>query len=291
MPKALSGFYNFRTKLSHKLFRRPIYLKAAFDNRIKAPKLTVIFLHGISATSDTWRTTLREFNKNPDLKNVRLIALDLLGFGKSLQANWLDYDYLDYNSALHHSLKYYKITGPFVIVGHSMGSLIAANFAADRHTSENLVGLILVSPPILMPEELAKLPDKVYTKSYSALHRLAKDEPALSVVANLVQRFSSFRSQYIKTPAFGRSMDQIILNHLNYQTFDKIKVPTLIIHGHFDPLVMKSNLKQAADRNPRIRFCSVIGHHDISTQKRTKILIELKRILREQQHANQTHTV
>ena len=155
MPKALSGFYNFRTKLSHKLFRRPIYLKAAFDNRIKAPKLTVIFLHGISATSDTWRTTLREFNKNPDLKNVRLIALDLLGFGKSLQANWLDYDYLDYNSALHHSLKYYKITDPFVIVGHSMGSLIAANFAADRHTSENLVGLILVSPPILMPEELA----------------------------------------------------------------------------------------------------------------------------------------
>ena len=47
MPKALSGFYNFRTKLSHKLFRRPIYLKAAFDNRIKAPKLTVIFLHDI----------------------------------------------------------------------------------------------------------------------------------------------------------------------------------------------------------------------------------------------------
>jgi len=31
-----------------------------------------------------------------------------------------------------------------------------------------------------------------------------------------------------------------------------------------------------------LRFVSVIGYHDVSTNKRSKILIELKRILREQ---------
>lgn len=286
MPRALRKSYNFFATLKHRFFHIPIRLKVAYDRKVKHPELTAIFLHGISATSNTWHTTLKQFSHNPDLKNVRLVALDLLGFGKSLQAAWLDYDYLDYAKALNVALKKLKISSPIVIVGHSMGSLIAADYAANYPEHQPLVGLILVSPPVLMAYELAKLPDKVYTKSYSALHKLAEDEPALEVVANFVQRFSSFNSSYIKTPAFGRSMENVILNHRNYQTFTKLKVPTLIIHGHFDPLVMGSNLRHAVKANPTyLRYVSVMGHHDVSASKRTKILIELKRILREQIHA------
>lgn len=283
MTRAKGKFYNWRTRFLHRFLRRPIRLKVAYDTKNKHPRLTVIFLHGISATSATWRTTIRQLSANPDFENVRFIALDLLGFGKSLQANWLDYDYLDYEKALDNTLKHLKISSPIVLIGHSMGSLIAANYAVDYNSNFNLVNLILVSPPVLMSEELAKLPDKVYTKSYGSLYRLAKDEPAIEVVANFVQRFSSFSSRYIKTPAFERSMDNIILNPENYHTFTKIRIPTLILHGHFDPLVMRSNLKKIATANSQyVRFISVIGHHDISTQKRNKIMIELKRILREQ---------
>ena len=283
MPRANSKFYNFRTRVWHKILRRPIHLKAAYDSKLKNPKLNVVFLHGISATSDTWRTTIRQFSKTPDLKDVRFIALDLLGFGISLQSTWLDYDYDDYDRALDTALRHLKVEGPVVLVGHSMGSLIAADYATNYQSSFDIVHLILVSPPVLMSEELAKLPDKVYTKSYGSLHRLANDEPVMEVIANFIQRFSSFSSKYIKTPAFGRSMDNIILNHKNYRTFTKIKVPTLIIHGHFDPLVMRSNLKHVAEVNSKyVRFVSVMGHHDVSAQKRSKMLIELKKILREE---------
>lgn len=283
MARANSRFYNFRTHFVHKILHYPIHLKVTYDSKVKNPRLTVIFLHGISATSATWRTTIRQFSNNPDLAGVRFIALDLLGFGASLQSKWLDYDYQDYNQALDVSLKHLKITGPVVLVGHSMGSLIAADYAINFKPSVDLVRLILVSPPVLMAEELAKLPDKVYTKSYGSLHRLAKDEPVMEVIANFIQRFSSFSSKYLKTPAFGRSMDNIILNRYNYRTFTKLRVPTLIIHGHFDPLVMRSNLKRVAENNSRyITFISVMGHHDISAQKRSKILIELKKVLREE---------
>lgn len=276
--------YNSITWLWHKVFLKPLRLTRAYDNHAKHAQLTVVFLHGISATSDTWRTTIKQIEKDSELSRVRLISLDLLGFGKSLRANWLKYNEAEYLRALHRSLKSIRRSGPIVLVGHSMGSLLAADYVVNYDNAIDIKRLILVSPPLLMANELAKLPDQVYTKSYHALHKFANDVPAAEVIAKLVQKFSSFRSEYIKTVAFERSMDNIILNPRNYQTFVKIHIPTLIIHGHFDPLVMSSNLKRAASRNPHyLRYTSVIGQHDISVGKRAKILLELKKLLKEEQ--------
>ena len=240
-------------------------------------------MHGISATSQTWRTTLRQFQSDKTLAGVRLVALDLLGFGESLKADWLKYNEAEYNRALDCALRKLRAKGALVLVGHSMGSLIAANYVVNYEPAVKVSNLILVSPPLLMADELAKLPDQVYTKSYGALHKFATDVPAAEVIAKIVQRFSSFRSDYIKTVAFERAMDNIILNPHNYQTFVKIHLPTVIIHGHFDPLVLGANLRRATKRNPHyLKYISVIGHHDISAGKRAKILVEIKKILKEE---------
>jgi len=282
-------FYNAATWVWYNLFRRPIYLKAAYDNKLPNPELTVVFLHGISANSDTWLKTCHEFGQEPDLERTRIVALDLLGFGKSLQADWLDYVYLDYNKALDRALKKLKVKGPVILIGHSMGSLIAADYATNYQPSADLKKLILVSPPVLMASEVAKLPDKVYTKTYASLHQIATDVPAAETVARLIQRFSSFRSYYIKTAAFAKSMEEIILNPKNYQTFTHIHIPTIIIHGYFDPLVMGSNLRHAAKANPHyLTYISALGHHDISAAKRAKILLEIKKVL---QNERQTQTL
>ncbi len=284
MTWSSNGLYNLTTYVWHKMLHRPIVMKPLFVRKVKNPRLTVIFLHGTSATSETWRITMRQFSRNPELDEISFYALDLLGFGKSLQSDWLDYDYHDYEQALESTMKKFRIKTPVVLIGHSMGALIAADFAVNFPTKFDICRLILVSPPVLMNAELAKLPDKAYTKSYSSLQKIAAEEPAVEVLANFIQRFSSFRSKYLRTPAFGKSMDQIILNRKNYQTFTNIKTPTLLIHGHFDPLVMYSNLKRVADHNTHVRFASVMGHHDVSSHKRTKILIELKKTLREIDH-------
>lgn len=272
--------YNRRKWLWHRILRVPIKLHKAYDNHVRRPVLTVVFLHGISADSSTWRTTLKQIEKDPDLKNIRLVAFDLLGFGESLKADWLRYDMTEYNKILNRTLKSLHPKGKLVLVGHSMGCLIAANYAANYEKALTIDGLILVSPPVLMAGELAKLPDKVYTKSYAALHKIATDVPAAEVVAKIAQKFTSFRSEHIKSVGFQKSMDEIILNRSNYRTFANLRIPTLIIHGHFDPLVIGKNLRRVAERNSRyVHYVSVIGQHDISVGKRAKIIAELKRYL------------
>ncbi len=282
MNKLKRYVYDAAHYTKHKILRRPIVLKAIYDTKTKKPDATVVFLHGIAATSSTWRHTIQQFSKDSELKNVRLLALDLLGFGKSLRPDWLNYNYEDYDRALDRTFKKLHIKSPIILVGHSMGGLIAAHYAAEFPYSANLIGLILVSPPILMSNELARLPDKIYAKSYGSLNKLAKEEPAVEVIGNFVQRLSSFRSDYLTTSAFGKSMDAVILNRQNYRMFSKIKLPTLIIHGRFDPLVMRSNLKRVAEHNRHIRYVGVLGHHDISVAKRAKMLTEIKRLLKEE---------
>lgn len=257
-------------------------MHVSHDITLGQPNLTVVFLHGIAATSEGWRRSIGQIVKGGELDNVRLVALDLLGFGRSLHANWLDYDYLEYDLALERTLKKLKVKTPLVLVGHSMGALITADFVANFKHKFDLARVILVSPPVLMAEEMARFPDKIYTKSYSSLHRLAGEEPAVDVIARLIQRFSSFRSNYLKTRAFDRSMQNIILNPHNFQTFTKLRVPTLIIHGRFDPLVVRSNLIKASKENPTyIKYISVLAHHDITSNKRVKIVAELKKAQKE----------
>lgn len=278
----ISKLYNSITWFWHKILRYPIRMRCTFDNHVADPELTVIFLHGIAADSGTWRTTFREISQDKSLHKVRLVALDLLGFGKSLHASWLDYDYYDYVMAINRTIKHLKIASPIILVGHSMGALIAGHYATSQHASVRPLRLILVSPPVLLAAELAHLPDKVYTKTYGSLHQFANDVPAIETLARLIQRFSSFRSDYLKTPSFQKSMDNIILNRENYKTFTSIKTPTLLLHGHFDPLVLGANLRRVAKNNSRyVRYQSVIGHHDVSVGKRVKIIAEIKKGLKD----------
>ena len=273
-------FYNFFTYFYHRILGRPLCMKKALEIKPKKPELTVVFLHGIAANSSTWKHTFSQLSREPALAHTRLVALDLLGFGKSLKADWLDYNYADYDEALGTALNKLHIKTPVIIVGHSMGCLITAHYAKNHRKC--LSGLILVSPPILMQDELAKLPDKFYLKSYSSLHKLAED-PAVKTLAAFITKVSSFRDKYLKTTAFARSMENIILNPNNYKTFEKLNVPTHIIHGHFDPLVYGPNLVRVSKNNPsHLKLYKVMGDHDLSLTKRKKILTLIEKALKDE---------
>lgn len=259
----------------HRILRRPFELKVVNRRTVKKPRYHVIFLHGIAATSHTWRQTFNLVKKEESLADLQLLNCDLLGYGKAATKDWMKYDYTEYIEALLQTVKKLESGVPVILIGHSMGALIAARFAKKYPDLVQMA--ILVSPPVLLPEEIAGLPDKFYLKTYRKADQLI-EKPPLSTLAPFIEKVSAFRSKYTKTPAFARSMENIVLNNDNFATFCELEVPGVIIHGRVDPLVYGPNLARVVKKNENLQLLCTIGHHDINSVKRQKILKILKEV-------------
>jgi pimeloyl-ACP methyl ester carboxylesterase len=79
-------------------------------------------------------------------KNSGYIALDLLGFGKSPVATWSAYDARSQARSVRLTCRLLGFRGPVVVVGHSLGGLVAVELA--RHSPRFISRLVLCSPPL-----------------------------------------------------------------------------------------------------------------------------------------------
>lgn len=231
------------------------------------PEITVVFLHGIAASSSTWRKSLPSLTKDPDLRKVRFITLDLIGFGKAEHPEKFDYDYPSYRKALTRTLKKLKIDTPLVLCGHSMGCLLAIDYASNGDVL--IDQLILVSPPIIRAQEVSRLRDQIYARLYTKLRENTGAKP-VGALARFVDALSSFERRYLDTEAFRQSMDKIILNRTNYQMAVNLRMPMEVLHGRLDPLVISKNLHDIAGRNKSFHLTETFGGHDITGAKAVK---------------------
>jgi pimeloyl-ACP methyl ester carboxylesterase len=101
---------------------------------------TVVLLHGILGNGDYWSEVAAQ------LPGQRGIALDLLGFGTAPKPARVAYDYADHVDAVVATLDALGLSEPVVLVGHSMGALIALRLAAEH--PELVSRLILVGMPV-----------------------------------------------------------------------------------------------------------------------------------------------
>ena len=254
----------------HKVLRLPLRMRVRYDHcAITKPEITVVFLHGIAASHATWRHILPDLAHDKDLSKVRFVTLDLIGFGKSEKPKWFKYDYASYRKTLTRTLRKLKITTPLMICGHSMGCLIAMDYAENGDIMVDQ--LILISPPIIRAREAASIQDQFYDKVYNTLNQHT-DSRAVGALASVVESLSSFEKKSLNTQAFRETMDKIILNKDNYAMITDLKVPMEIIHGRLDPLVIGANLRSAAKQNSRINITETFGGHDIVGAKAKKTI-------------------
>jgi len=109
----------------------------------RAGAVTVVFESGVAATSQNWLQVQEQV-----AQYARTVSYDRAGLGWS-SASATARTPGNIARELRETLRAAGIEGPFVIVGHSFGGLIARRFAAEY--ADEVVGVVLVDP--MRPEE------------------------------------------------------------------------------------------------------------------------------------------
>ncbi|QWT23596.1 alpha/beta hydrolase [Subtercola sp. PAMC28395] len=217
----------------------------------------VVLLHGVASSSVTFANVVPLIQQNH-----RCIAIDLLGFGGSPIPENCDYTIGDHAAAVERAIRNLHLKTPFVLVGHSMGSLIAARLAARTRLSIEKV--VLVSPPIyLSPEELSDKLDRGVMDFYLRAYKYVRENKEFTLRhAAIVERFLSIpKAMDINdrtwTP-FVKSLKNSIESQTTISDLASITVPVDVIYGSLDEFHSEGVLK-IVSRLSGVRTHRILG--------------------------------
>ena len=128
-------------------------LKLAYDDSGERDRPAVVFLHGLSSARTTW------WRIAPSVADrCRVVALDQRGHGESEHAAGDTYVLAKYNADTIAFCE--EVVGqPAVLVGHSLGGVVAASVAAQR--PDLVRGLLLEDPPLYRGQDSQRSPSGV----------------------------------------------------------------------------------------------------------------------------------
>ena len=193
----------------------------------KKTDVPIVFIHGVGLNHKIWEPQINVFENT-------FLAYDILGHGKTpLNKENLSFD--DFSNQLINLIDELNIRR-IHLVGFSIGSLIARNFASKY--SDRLESLILLCSIFRRTEkqqqivkdrfELAK---KSKSLSKQALKRWFTDE-YLEKNPNTYNKISSILEQ--NSIENFLKIYELFVNHKDDEQFEKIKTKTLIMTGEGD---------------------------------------------------------
>jgi pimeloyl-ACP methyl ester carboxylesterase len=220
-------------------FRRAPILHVAID---EGAGPVVVLLHGIASSSVTFANVV------PLIRDRhRVISIDLLGFGESPAPEDATYTVEEHAAAVHRTLRSLKLRGPVVLVGHSMGSIIAVRYAAIH--PHRITRLVIVSPPVyLAPTAVGGWRDRAtmdgYLRVYDYLRankvftmRAAAGLARMSPIKNLLE--VSERNWH----AFVLSLEHAIEAQTTVSDLASVRVPVELVYGSLDPFLAPAGIR------------------------------------------------
>ena len=194
----------------------------------KEQSIPIVFIHGVGLTYEIWQPQLDFF------KNYSNLAYDILGHGKSsLKKQNISFDdFSDQLINLIDELNFQKIH----LVGFSIGSLIARNFATKFN--DRLQSLVLLGSIYKRTEQQQKIVNERFNQSKKEL-KLSKlalkrwfTDKYLENNPDTYDKISSILSS--NNMANFIKVYELFVNHKNDEDFEKITVNTLITTGEND---------------------------------------------------------
>jgi pimeloyl-ACP methyl ester carboxylesterase len=222
----------------------------------------LLLLHGLVQSGQKWEPLIKQL----DTRKWRIIAPDLLGFGKSPKPDWKRYSVQEHADAVLYALKRAKVTRPMTIVGHSMGCLVAVHIAAKY--PKRVKRLVLYEPPLLADDPAYRRHARRRMR-YLAFYAYIASHPELAFLRNqltwrLIRRLTGLHLSEEEWPPFERSLRNTIMSQTAYAELRDISIPTHIVHGRLDLIVNRVQMKKMFVQNPNIALHVVNDIHDIS---------------------------
>jgi pimeloyl-ACP methyl ester carboxylesterase len=262
--------------LLHKYLRIPYALHVHVVRKPRQARATVLFLHGIGTSGAAWDDVVKGLPKD-----VAVIAVDLLGFGKSPSPEWAKYSAATQARSLIATLLKLNIRQRLIIVGHSMGALVAVETA--KRYPVIVKSLILCSPPFYEDIEKRFLPNR--DRTLKSVYKLAKNHPeqfaavaALTVKYKLVEKTVNVTAENVT--AYMAALESSIINQTSLHDAQHLHKAMHILHGALDPVVIKKNLDAIVKANPRAELTVVyLAGHSLVGPYITALTKKIKEIV------------
>ncbi|MGB4800502.1 MAG: alpha/beta fold hydrolase [Candidatus Saccharimonadales bacterium] len=245
----------------HGLLGRPYRLHSRRSGTAQKP--VAILLHGIAASGEDWQKVL------PYLEtDYECITIDLLGFGNSPKPQWLSYTMDDHMRALHYTLQKLHLGPGSILLGHSLGSLLAARYASEH--PKNVSRLILLSPPIYPPlDSIENRSARKLTGWLLKLYKFLHDDPRITPDSfKRLMYIAPLPRSVIRKPdtwlPFMRTLKECIEQQTILQDIEKLTLPIDICYGSLDQVVVGRNVAPLASQK------NITIHEFINTHELTK---------------------
>jgi len=213
----------------------------------------LILVHGIASSHVVFQVVIPEL-----AASNRVIAVDLLGFGLSPAPIDATYTVEEHVAYLHRTIRSLRLRRPAIIVGHSMGCLIASRYAR-RHPSA-VAGLVLVSPPIYLPAEIVGDPvEREAMVVYRRFYDFVRDRRKFTIrnaeiVARLLPVKDAMHISDRNWRAFVLSLEHTIETQTAVTDIAETRCAIHVIYGTLDPFLIPGSLTIVS------RMCHVSAH-------------------------------
>ncbi|MDJ0336175.1 alpha/beta hydrolase [Salinibacterium sp. G-O1] len=196
----------------------------------------IILIHGIASSAATFKRLVPLLSDR-----YRCISIELLGFGDSPAPARATYTVEEHVAAIHRTIRSLRLKAPFLLMGHSLGSLLSARYTAVH--PEHVSRLVLISPPVyLSPAEIGDPRSRRRAGRYLRVYEFMRSNKEFTIGST--ERIASFFqledvlevSERNWTP-FILSLQNCIESQTTVSDIAAVRVPIDVVYGTLDPFI------------------------------------------------------
>lgn len=227
----------------------------------------VVLIHGLASSHAIWKPLVALLRST-----WHITAPDLLGFGNSPTPTWAQYDVAQHARHVIAGITTKKVRTPVVLVGHSMGCLIAVHIATIR---PDLVSrLVLYELPLFADVPDFRAHSRMRRRYFALFQYIADRSEIVFRNPRLRQGLGSLRGvnlQHQTWLPFRRSIKNTIMEQQAYDELHALSIATDIIQGRLDIIAPRTDVKRMLAANRHIRIHVVNRSHGISKRAAEEI--------------------